>query len=48
VVQVRADSEDAKLHQQMGAGVMAPLWSLADMVRVVDEWETNQRPEKSN
>jgi hypothetical protein len=30
----------------MAAGVTKTLWSLEDMVRVVDEWEANQKTEQ--
>jgi len=30
----------------MEAGVIDRLWSLEDMVRIVDEWEANQRGEE--
>jgi hypothetical protein len=32
----------------MAAGVVDTLWSLDDIVRIVDEWEANQKLEKSN
>jgi hypothetical protein len=38
--------QSLRITPAMAAGVAKPLWSLTDMVRVIEDWEAIQRPVK--